>query len=307
MIDMPKKLKKGISILLLIVCSTSVVYAQPGSTKDSIKNNSVQLSSTKDSNKFHQNKFIKDTSNRRFLYFGNKQQENKKGKVEKKGEKRGKENVDSIQILKDSIAALNTTIKNLQKQSKPKRQTSVELQRKVDSLQKELVHRDKIISDKIVETFGQQLYQSGNTDNDFYCYAVMESPLYYNYDEHRIKQSLYVAKAMGYDAKGHKFNRIYNTYYDLLINYRIYNQELIDNINAIIDQFSMGTPSRELERERFENRLSTSKYYNVRGKGKNGTYRHIFYLDYQIELLRELFKSDKTFKKANFLEIRDAL
>ncbi len=294
-------------LLLFIVCSTSTIYAQPGSKKDSNRNLSIQHSSIKDSSELRQNKYLIDTSNKKYLFLGNKQLNTKKKKWGNTDSKGKKENVDSTQILKDSIATLNTMIKSLQGQSKSKRQSSRVLQLKVDSLQNEVLRRDKIISNKIVETFGQQLYNSGNTDNDFFCYAVMESPLYYNYDEHRIKQSLNVARAMGYDTQKHKFNRIYNTYYDLLVNYRIYNQELIDNINAIIDQFSMGTPNRVFEKRRFEERLSSSRYYGVRGKGKNGAYRHIFYLDYQIELLRELFKSDKTFKKSSFVEVRDAL
>lgn len=212
--------------------------------------------------------------------------------------------VDSMQIMKDSIAKLNELIAQLQKQNSKNLHNNT-LQIENNNLKQEVNRLNNIITGQIVGTFGKRISES--TANNFFCFSVMESPLYYNYDKHRVEQSLNTAKAMGYDMPEHKFNWIYNIYYDLLKNYEVYNRELIQNINKIIEQFSYVTPNREMEKQRFEDRLATSKYYKTRGKGKYGTYRHIFYLDFQIEQVRELFKSNANFKKEKFLEVRDAL
>lgn len=172
-----------------------------------------------------------------------------------------------------------------------------------DSLTDEITKRDSIISSQIVASFGQQLKDAP----PFFCRAVMESPLYYKYESNHIKMSKALSEALGFNEKSHKLFFIYNAFYDLLENYQLYNQELIDNINKIIEQFSIGAIDREFERGRFEDRLQNSKYYSVRGKGQYGSYRHIFYLDFRIEQIRDLFKNDTNFKKAKFIEIRDAL
>lgn len=212
-----------------------------------------------------------------------------------------------IQSLNDSIERLNKTIIQLQKRQQALlRQHPAISKYKEDSLQREIQRRDKAITDQIVTTFGRHVIR--NSASNYFCFTVMEYPLFYNYDKLRIERSLYTAKTMGYDNASNKdFYWIYNIYYDLLLNYESYNKELINNINAIIDQFEYGKPNREFECERFEDRLKESEYYKVRGKGEYGTYRHIFYLDFQIEEVRKLFKSNADFKKAKFVEIRDAL
>lgn len=226
----------------------------------------------------------------------------------KRNEDSGTVAVDSLQILKDSIERLNAKIKQLESQSTPKLYQPRIQQSKIDSLQREIKHRDRIITESIVATFGHHL-SNANAD-EFFCRVVMESPLFYRYNYERINFSVNMAKTMGYSGGGNKLNWIYNVYYDLLVNYNTYNQELKDNINSIIDQFDQfktGSPNREFEKDRFEDRLSGSKYYAIRGIGEYGSNRHIFYLDFQIEQLRNLFKSNATFKKSNFERIRDAL
>lgn len=218
---------------------------------------------------------------------------------------RGQSNVvdiDSMQILKDSIIKLNETILQ-QKKALESRQNNQ--QSTILNLQQDNNRLKNIITNQIISTFGGRIKES--TANNFFCFSVMESPLFYNYDKQRVEQSLNTAKAMGYDTRGHEFNWIYNIYCDLLINYEKYNAELIENINAVIEQFSYGKPNREFERDRFEDRLAASHYYQIRGKGEYGTYRHIYYLDFQIEQVRVLFKSDASFKETNFIEVRDAL
>lgn len=212
--------------------------------------------------------------------------------------------IDSVQILKDSIVKLNETIvRSQQKNARQSKQN--DQQSTIINLQQENKRLNDIITNQIVSTFGGRIKAS--TANNFFCFSVMESPLFYNYDKLRVEQSLNTAKAMGYDTPGHEFNWIYNIYCDLLTNYEKYNAELIEIINAVIEQFSYGRPSRKFEQGLFEDRLAASQYYQIRSKGKYGTYRHIFYLDFQIEQARELFKSDANFKKAKFIEVRDAL
>lgn len=209
---------------------------------------------------------------------------------------------DSLVILNDSVAKLNATIEEYKKSEKVKGQVDNSLL-KIDSLYKEIHLRDSILSNQIVAHFGQHLSNAP----DFFCRAVMESPLYYKFDPEAVKLSKDLSKAMGYDNKINKWNFVYNVYKDLLENYSVFNEELINITTIIIEQFSAGKPNREFERERFEDRLLSSKYYKIRGKGENGKYRHIFYLDYRIEQIRDLFKTDASFKKSKFIEIRDAL
>ena len=209
---------------------------------------------------------------------------------------------DSLLILNDSIVKLNATIEEYKKSEQIKGQVN-NSQLKIDSLYKEIHLRDSILSNQIVVHFGQHLSNAP----DFFCRAVMESPLYYKFDPEAVKLSKDLSKAMGYDNKMNKWNFVYNVYKDLLENYSVFNEELINITTIIIEQFSAGKPNREFERERFEDRLLSSKYYKIRGKGENGKYRHIFYLDYRIEQIRDLFKTDANFRKTKFVEIRDAL
>lgn len=209
---------------------------------------------------------------------------------------------DSLVILNDSVANLNATIEEYKKSVQVKEQVN-NYQLKIDSLYKEIHLRDSMLSNQIVAYFGQHLSNAP----DFFCRAVMESPLYYKFDPEAVKLSKDLSKAMGYDNKKNKWNFVYNVYKDLLENYSVFNEELINITTIIIEQFSAGKPNREFERERFEDRLLSSKYYKIRGKGENGKYRHIFYLDYKIEQIRNLFKTDANFKKSKFIEIRDGL
>ncbi len=209
---------------------------------------------------------------------------------------------DSMVILIDSVTKLNATIEEYKKLEQVKGQVDNSLVI-IDSLYKEIHLRDSILGNQIVAQFGQHLSNAP----DFFCRAVMESPLYYKFDPEAVKLSKDLSKAMGYDKKINKWNFVYNVYKDLLENYGVFNEELIKITTIIIEQFSVGKPNREFERERFEDRLLSSKYYKIRGKGENGKYRHIFYLDYRIEQIRDLFKTDFNFRKEKFMEIRDAL
>lgn len=220
-----------------------------------------------------------------------------------RGQSNGVE-IDSMQILKDSIIKLNETIVHLQQKKVPESIQNNQ-QSTISNLQRENNRLNDIITKQIISTFGGRMKAS--TANNFFCFSVMESPLFYNYDMQRVEQSLNIAKAMGYDTHGHEFNWIYNIYCDLLINYEKYNAELIENINAVIEQFSYGKPNREFERDRFEDRLAASHYYQIRGKGEYGTYRHIYYLDFQIEQVRVLFKSDANFNSSNFIKVLNTL
>ena len=219
-------------------------------------------------------------------------------------------NEDSVIILKARIAELENTIQQLKSdivflknKSTPSHNKGGDEQ--IDSLKQEVQRLNDALIGQIITTFGQHLTET-NADNRF-CFAVLESPLYYKYDQQRVQRSLDMAKTMGYDKKGNKYNWIYNIFYILLVNYDAYNQELVVYVDGVIKQFEAGAINRDFEREKFEDWLRTSKYYKVRGTGEYGGDRHIFFLDFQIERLRELFKSDKDFKKENFSKIRKKL
>ena len=217
---------------------------------------------------------------------------------------------DSVILLKARIVELENTIQQLKSdneylKNKPTPSPNKGCAKQVDSLKQEVQSLNDALTKQIITTFGQHLTET-NADNRF-CFAVLESPLYYKYDQQRVQRSLDMSKTMGYDKKGNKYNFIYNIYYVLLANYNDYNQELVKYVDGIIKQFETGTINRSFESVKFEDRLRTSKYYKVRGTGEYGGDRHIFFLDFQIERLRELFKSDKDFKKENFSKIRQRL
>ena len=212
--------------------------------------------------------------------------------------------VDSLQTLNDSIAKLHTAISRSQQQLSEERFKQAEaIADKLDSLGQEIRNRDKIINDQIVGTFGLHLKDAPRV----FCRLVMESPLLRNYNDSRVQMSLDIAKAMGYDNKNSKYNSTYEIYKVLLEKYHIYNRELIENIDLVMEDISLGSTDRVFELQKFEDRLKNSRYYEVRGTGKDGDYRHISYLDLQIENLRKLFKDDASFTKKNFDKIRKYL
>lgn len=211
---------------------------------------------------------------------------------------------DSLQKLNDSIAEFHTAIGRLQQQlSEEHSRQAKAIADKLDSLGQEIRNRDKIINDQIVGNFGQQMKDAPIV----FCRLVLESPLLRNYNDSCVQMSLDMAKAMGYDNKNSKYNSIYEIYKVLLDKYHIYNRELIENIDIVMENISLGSSDREFESQKFEDRLNNSRYYEVRGTGKNGDYRHISYLDLQIENLRKLFKDDASFTKKNFDKIRKYL
>lgn len=219
-------------------------------------------------------------------------------------------NEDSVIMLKARIVELENTIQQLTSdneslKNKPTSSPNKGSAKQVDSLKQEVQRLNNVLTKQIITTFGQHLTET-NADNRF-CFAVLESPLYYKYDQQRVQRSLDMAKTIGYDKKGNKYNWIYNIYYVLLVNYNDYNQELVEYVDGIIKQFETGAINRSFESKKFESWLRTSKYFKVRGTGEYGGDRHIFFLDFQIERLRELFKNDTDFKKDNFRKIRQKL
>lgn len=209
-----------------------------------------------------------------------------------------------IKVLCDSVQRLNKSIEYLKTKPTTPSQNGNNNQY-VGTLQKQINDLRTELNNQVVETFKQYLITDAN---DFFCRAVLESPLYYKYDKNRINQSVNMAKVMGYDKKNHKLNWIYNLYYPFLENYGEYNQELTDKIDRIILQFKSGVINRVIESREFEEWLKDSKYYRLRGKGPdNNSYRHIFYLDHQIERLRKFFNNDADFKMENFETVRKSL
>ncbi len=217
---------------------------------------------------------------------------------------------DSLEILNNRIKVLCDSVQRLKKsieylKTKPTTPSSNGNNNQYVSLQKQINDLRTALNNQVVETFKQYLITDAN---DFFCRAVLESPLYYKYDKNRINQSVNMAKVMGYDKKNHKLNWIYNLYYPFLENYGEYNQELTDKIDRIILQFKSGVINRVIESREFEEWLKDSKYYRLRWKGPdNNSYRHIFYLDHQIERLRKFFNNDADFKMENFETVRKSL
>ncbi|MBQ7711336.1 MAG: hypothetical protein IJT39_05860 [Bacteroidales bacterium] len=270
-------MKCRVALAVVIVCSFSVLYAQNTNLNPDIQVNKDSVEEVSSHSCFH-----------RFLH----------RVFDKKATPSPA--IDSVLIYKDSVAVLNENIKSM------RRTHNAEVEKlKIENadLQRKINQCNKAIKSNIIDMFGQHLFDA----DQFFCRAVMESPLFYKYNKERVDFSLDVSKTMGYDQKNNEMFFIYSIYNNLLINYNTYNQELIDNVEAIISQFSMGVANREFEKNRFEDRLQKTSYYKVRGKGEYGDYKHIFYLDFQIERLRGLFESDLDFKKDNFEKILNVL
>lgn len=283
------KKKIFIFVVLLLLGGTSVLHAQENNSS------AVGNNSTKKPASVENTHTVKTAAN----------------KVKKPKEQLTVE--DSLEILNNRIKVLCDSVQRLNKsieylKTKPTTPSSNGNNNQyVGSLQKQIIDLRTALNNQVVETFKQYLITDAN---DFYCRAVMESPLYYKYDQNRINQSINMAKVMGYDKKNHKLNWIYNLYYPFLEHYGEYNQELIAKLDRIILQFESGVINRMEESREFEEWLKNDfKYYEKREKGvdNNNSYRHIFFLDYQIERLRKFFKSDTEFKKENFQKVRKAL
>lgn len=196
----------------------------------------------------------------------------------------------------DSLRKLNKTIADLQ-------QDSAKKQKIIDSLNNEIKQRDSALTSQMVAAFGKQFLDA----NNFFCWAVMQSPLYYSYNAQRVSHSLETAHVMGYDKRDCKLNWVYNVFYDLLVNYEKYTNELVKLVDNVCRQFDLGVINRELEKIKFEDALARTAYQKMRHTGIDGKFRHIYYLDYQIERLRSFFSSDTDFKKKNFVEVRNFL
>lgn len=178
-----------------------------------------------------------------------------------------------------------------------------------------LQQRDSVTNfqrEKYENLFRQQY---GDTVGNWFYRAIMESPLYYPYSPSNVWHSFQMARLMGFDNPAHKDYHVYKIYADLLQNYQIYNQELVDLINKIIQQLEYFDVNRELAGRYFEGDISRTQYYKIRGKDINiggkgkkyGEFRHIYYLDHVIAGIREIFAKDSMFSKKNFEIIRDKL
>lgn len=211
--------------------------------------------------------------------------------------------IDSVQFFKDSITVLLKTIDGYQQELSAKGADAQLCKEENDSLKQTVQWQQESIDNQIIQVFGNEFKDKATP---FFCRALLESPLYYAYDPERIKYSLAIAKGMRYDNKNNSLYSYYEIYCVLLENYQMYNSELINNLNQVIGQFATGHVNRGFERERFEDRLKWSEYYKIKNTGKKDElkkYRHIFYLDFQIEKTRQLFDRESEFKKENFESI----
>lgn len=283
-------------VLFLLAPTTNLVYAQhmlsvPTDTTASTTSNTSRITS-------HQTRIPKQ----------------KKGQSRRRGgqKEEAQVRIDSLRLPNDSVALLKNKIIELEQQLQELKQAPPKTTKNDDKALLEKLNQ--ALSDSVISTFSKSFHDYYDA-NAFFCRAVLESPLFCKYDSTKIRLSVETALAMGYDLKNHPYHKLYTTYYDLLINYGTYYQELIGNIGEIVDQFvAFGNSlDKEFERKRFEDRLKNSAYYQIKDvvpKGldkRYGELRHIFYLDFQIERVRALFKTDESFTKKNFEEILNLL
>lgn len=284
---------KKVALFIVLVISNITILLSQEKTNGKIENDTISNS-----------KETKLKEKKDFSIFRTEEKDSSKaGKKDNKTiTKKQSDEIDFIK-LNDSINRLNKLNDSILKLYDQMLQKEKKVSLLVDSLEMELQNRE--ISNLIIQHFSNRVKKASS--NDFLCRAIMETSLFSIYDAGMVAQSLALAKALGYDSKNHKSNYVFDIYYVLLINYPIYCQELSDNIGQVINQFSKGSINREIEKERFEERLKNSEYYKVRATGEYKAYRHIYWLDLEIEKVRGLFENDKNFKQEKFEEIRKNL
>lgn len=287
---------KKVALFIVLVISNITILLSQEKTNGKIENDTI--SNSKET-KLKEKKDKKDFS----IFRTEEKDSSKAGKKDNKTITKRQNNEADFIKLNDSINRLNKLNDSILKLYDQMLQKEKKVSLLVDSLEMELQNRE--ISNLIIQHFSNRIKKTSS--NDFLCRAIMETSLFSIYDAGMVAQSLALAKALGYDSKNHKSNYVFDIYYVLLINYPIYCQELSDNIGQVINQFSKGSINREIEKERFEERLKNSEYYKVRATGEYKAYRHIYWLDLEIEKVRGLFENDKNFKQEKFEEIRKNL
>jgi len=287
---------KKVALFIVLVISNITILLSQEKTNGKIENDTI--SNSKET-KLKEKKDKKDFS----IFRTEEKDSSKAGKKDNKTITKRQNNEADFIKLNDSINRLNKLNDSILKLYDQMLQKEKKVSLLLDSLEMELQNRE--ISNLIIRHFSNRIKKASS--NDFLCRAIMETSLFSIYDAGMVAQSLALAKALGYDSKNHKSNYVFDIYYVLLINYPIYCQELSDNIGQVINQFSKGSINREIEKERFEERLKNSEYYKVRATGEYKAYRHIYWLDLEIEKVRGLFENDKNFKQEKFEEIRKNL
>lgn len=201
---------------------------------------------------------------------------------------------DTIRILKKENATLHSRLEKMEKQH-----------------QQELAARDATIDS--LQRIANQIHANGFIDRQklapsFYCRAILESPLMVKYDKENVDYALEMAKLMGYDNKKNDLYEVYYlTYADLLKNYESYYKEFLGIVNETVKQFDYPSHrNRDEMLKQFNNKVGRMAYYKVRGTGNHKEYKHIYYLDFQIEQIRGLF-TPAQYNRKNFEDLQKIL
>lgn len=161
-------------------------------------------------------------------------------------------------------------------------------------------HMRRVLADTmnahIVSAFGRQCKNA----DEIFCSFLLESPLYYAYNDSLVARSLEMAQLLGYSDKSSPYYFWYGIYEPLLNNYAAYTNEIVQDVKDVLEKFRKWKLDRETEKILFQSRIDVSNYYKVKGTGTDGEFRHIVFLDYRISRILSLFDSDEAFNAKNF-------
>lgn len=238
------------------------------------------------------------------------------GETKKLGKAIEKQNKD-VESLREEVQKLTKKTSDAKKYEdtiSQLRKENSKLQQRLEEItiqkQKEIAVQEATIDS--LKKVANQIHANGfinrqKTAPDFYCRAILESPLMVKYNQANVDYALEMAKLMGYDNKKSKFYDYYLNYVDLLKKYGDYYREFLSVVDKTVKEFNYPSSNNIEEMlKRYNTRISKMSYYKVRETGNFKEFKHIYYLDFQIEQIRGLF-TPKQYKRENFEELQKML